>query len=65
MVGELALVGETGAGGDLRQRKVASLKESLGPFNAAHNDVLVQDEALAGAPRPRGNRAKPSGFRIR
>ena len=42
MVGELALVGEAGAGGDLRQRKVASLKESLGPFNAAYNDVLVR-----------------------
>ena len=42
MVGELALVGEAGAGGDLRQRKVAFLKESLGPFNAPHNDVLVR-----------------------
>ncbi|HEX8869076.1 MAG TPA: hypothetical protein VF821_25680, partial [Lentzea sp.] len=42
MVGELALVGEAGSGGDLRQRKVASLKESLGPFNAAHYDVLVR-----------------------
>ena len=45
MVGELALVGETGADGDLRQRKVASLKESLGPFNAAHNDVLVRRQS--------------------
>src|SRR5262249_36711457 len=42
MVGELALVGEAGVCGDPRQRKVASLKESLGPFNAAHNDVLVR-----------------------
>src|SRR5262252_5741706 len=42
MVGELALVGEAGVGGDLRQGKVASLKEALGPFNAAHNDVLVR-----------------------
>ena len=36
IVGELALVSEAGPGADLGQRKVASLKESLGPFNAAH-----------------------------
>ena len=42
MVGELALVGEAGVGGDTRQGTVASLKESLGPFNAVYNDVLVR-----------------------
>jgi len=43
VVGELALVREAGAGGDLRQGQViASLQELLGSFDAAHHDVLVR-----------------------
>ena len=39
---ELALVGEAGVRGDLRQGKVGScLQELLGPFDAAGDDVLV------------------------
>src|SRR5215472_9598117 len=53
MVGELALVGEAGVGGDLRQGKVATLKESLGPFNAAHNDVLVRRQPSGRLEPPR------------
>src|ERR1700751_2736575 len=57
MVGELALVGEAGSGGELRQRKVASLKESLRPFNAAHYDVLVLEKRRGhlAVPREEGN----------
>src|SRR6516225_4856981 len=40
-VGEFALVGEAGTGGDLRKGEVAFLQEPLGPFDAAYDDVLV------------------------
>src|SRR6516162_9487352 len=44
VVGELALVGEAGACGDLRQGKVGSLQEPLGPLDAAQDDVLVRGQ---------------------
>jgi len=41
-MGELALVREAGACGDLRQGEIASgLHELLGPLDAAGEDVLV------------------------
>ena len=43
MMGELALVREPGARGDLRQREIAfGLQELLGPLDAAPDDVLVR-----------------------
>jgi hypothetical protein len=43
VMGEVALVGETGARRNLRQRDVMILlKESLGPLNAAGDDVLMR-----------------------
>src|SRR5436309_2069769 len=43
VMGEMALVGETGARRNLRQRDVMILlKESLGPLNAAGDDILVR-----------------------
>src|SRR5262249_30078858 len=42
VVGELALGREAGAGGDLRQGRVASMQQQLGPFDAASDDVLVR-----------------------
>src|SRR5438105_8708977 len=43
VTGELALVREAGVRGDLRQGQVAAaLQELLGPFDAAHDDVLVR-----------------------
>ena len=43
VLGELALVREAGARGDLRQRDVAAaLQELLRPFDAAGEDVLVR-----------------------
>src|ERR1700736_3168324 len=43
VMGELALVREPGACGDLRQGEVASgLQELLGPLDAAGDDVLVR-----------------------
>jgi hypothetical protein len=43
MMGELALIQEAGARGDLRQGEVASgLQELLGPLDAAGEDVLVR-----------------------
>ena len=42
-MGELALVGEAGAQGDLRQGQVRPcLQELLGPLDAAQDDVLVR-----------------------
>src|SRR4030095_16107946 len=43
VMGEVALVGETGARRNLRQRDLMILsKESLSPLNAAGDDVLVR-----------------------
>jgi hypothetical protein len=42
-MGELALVREAGAGGDLRQGEVApGLQKLLGPLDAAQDDKLVR-----------------------
>jgi hypothetical protein len=44
VAGELALVREGGAQGDLRQGEVASgLQEVLGPFDAAGDDALESE----------------------
>jgi hypothetical protein len=46
VMGELALVGEAGGGGDLRQGKAAAVPEELfGPLDAAGDDVLVWRQA--------------------
>jgi hypothetical protein len=43
VMGELALVREAGAQGDLRQGEIRScLQEVLGPLDAAPDDVLVR-----------------------
>ena len=43
MIGELALVGEAGVQGDLRQGQVgACVQELPGPLDAAGDDVLVR-----------------------
>jgi hypothetical protein len=41
-MGELALVREAGVRGDLGRGKVAALQRLLGPFDSAHDDVLVR-----------------------
>src|SRR5262249_13523493 len=46
VVGELALVRETGVRGDLRQGHVRCfLEELLGPFDAAGDDILVRGQS--------------------
>src|SRR5262249_44301290 len=46
VMGELALVGEAGVRGDLRQGEVASgLQELPGPLDAAGDDVLVRRQS--------------------
>jgi hypothetical protein len=47
-MGELALVREAGAQGDLRQGEVASgLQDLLGPLDAAGEEVLVWRQSLS------------------
>src|SRR5262245_22265626 len=46
VMGELALVGEAGVRGDLRQGEVASgLQELPGPLDATQDDVLVRRQS--------------------
>src|SRR5262245_63746764 len=50
MTGELALVGEAGAQGDIRQGYVRSgLQELLGPLDAAKDDGLMRGSPVAGS----------------
>jgi hypothetical protein len=54
VVGELALVGEPGVQGDLRQGQVRPcLQELLGPLDATQDDVLVRRQPGGGLELPR------------
>ena len=53
VVGELALVREAGACGDLRQGQVRPcLQQLLGPLDAAEDDVLVRRQSRGGFEQP-------------
>jgi len=68
-MGEVALVREAGARGDLCQGEaVASLQELLGPLDAAHDDVLVRRQPGGGLELPHdvlGAEAGERGHRLR
>src|SRR6516165_11482475 len=53
VVGELALVREAGARGDLRQGEVAALQELPASLDAAHDDVLVRRQRSGRLELPR------------